>query len=207
MAKASGKSKSKTASAAGKPPASALKTVAIKTLVFAADNPVAHDDRNLALIGKSLAEFGQVENLVAQHGSNVLIAGEGRVRAMAAAGVERAEVRFVRCSDAQRRKLAALLNRSGDLHAWSKDRVEALVNEVVAAGGAAEDIGFSDKELAKLVASALDVPPADEGEQPPPAGEYRNQYGVIVLCETETQQQQVYEELVDQGYSCKVVVT
>lgn len=35
----------------------------------------------------------------------------------------------------------------------------------------------------------------------------KNQYGVIVMCEDETDQEQKFNELSDKGYNCKVVVT
>ena len=36
---------------------------------------------------------------------------------------------------------------------------------------------------------------------------YKEQYGVIVICKDETEQQEVYEKLADDGYECKVVTT
>ena len=31
------------------------------------------------------------------------------------------------------------------------------------------------------------------------------QYGVIVMCESETEQEETYNKLVEQGFTCKVV--
>jgi hypothetical protein len=36
---------------------------------------------------------------------------------------------------------------------------------------------------------------------------YKEQYGVIVMCESEAEQAGVYERLTSEGYKCKVVVT
>lgn len=36
---------------------------------------------------------------------------------------------------------------------------------------------------------------------------YKEQYGVIVICKDETEQQEVYEKLAADGYECKVVTT
>ena len=36
---------------------------------------------------------------------------------------------------------------------------------------------------------------------------YKEQYGVIVMCKDETEQQEVYEKLAADGYECKVVTT
>ena len=34
---------------------------------------------------------------------------------------------------------------------------------------------------------------------------YQNQYGVIVICQSESEQEQVYNKLNNEGYTCKVV--
>ena len=36
---------------------------------------------------------------------------------------------------------------------------------------------------------------------------YREQYGVIVICDGESQQKQAYRKLFKAGYKCRVVVT
>lgn len=36
---------------------------------------------------------------------------------------------------------------------------------------------------------------------------YQSQYGVIVHCQNEKEQEQVYKDLTDKGFKCKVVVT
>ncbi len=45
---------------------------------------------------------------------------------------------------------------------------------------------------------------AGDGE---PVDNYKEQYGVIVVCENEDQQEEIYAKLTEQGYNCKVVVT
>ena len=36
---------------------------------------------------------------------------------------------------------------------------------------------------------------------------YKEQYGVIVICKDESEQEKVYNELLEKGYECKVVTT
>jgi hypothetical protein len=45
-------------------------------------------------------------------------------------------------------------------------------------------------------------PGAAEPERP-----FDSEYGVIVICQNEAEQKQVYESLTEGGYTCKVVVT
>ncbi len=63
-------------------------------------------------------------------------------------------------------------------------------------------MGFDADELAKL----LDLP-AEPKDEAIPESAYSNQYGVIVVCESEQEQQQVYERLMSEGLKCKVVTT
>jgi hypothetical protein len=47
---------------------------------------------------------------------------------------------------------------------------------------------------------------SDERPLPPPHEiNYQPQYGVIVICDTEKNQEQVYTRLNQSGYKCKVV--
>lgn len=46
-----------------------------------------------------------------------------------------------------------------------------------------------------------------EKEEEPPEPNYKEQYGVIVMCEGETHQEEVFNHLISLGYECKVVVT
>ena len=41
----------------------------------------------------------------------------------------------------------------------------------------------------------------------PPKSAYREQYGVIVICKSETHQKRVYNKLNRMGLVCRVVVT
>jgi len=45
------------------------------------------------------------------------------------------------------------------------------------------------------------------GEEPPPDDKYKEQYGVIVMCDSEAHQESVFNDLSGQNYNCKVVVT
>ncbi len=64
--------------------------------------------------------------------------------------------------------------------------------------------GFDTKEIEQY----LHLKPADDdGAEEEPESNYKEQYGVIVVCDNEDQQEEVYARLTEQGYNCKVVVT
>lgn len=47
----------------------------------------------------------------------------------------------------------------------------------------------------------------ESGESSDEGINYQSQYGVIVMCGNETEQQAVFEKLTDEGLTCKIVVT
>jgi hypothetical protein len=47
----------------------------------------------------------------------------------------------------------------------------------------------------------------DAVESDPHESAYKEQFGVIVVCENELDQQRAYDDLVGRGYNCRVVVT
>ena len=77
-----------------------------------------------------------------------------------------------------------------------------------------EGVETSDMAVQGLIAAVAGgelkalAPIASEDLPPIPDDDlYREQYGVIVICEDEADQAAVYERLRDQGLNCRVVVT
>jgi len=70
---------------------------------------------------------------------------------------------------------------------------------------------FTDVELAEIIAPEADALCGSGATGAPGPetleGRYRQQYGVIVICENEAEQRKVYEQLTGQGLECRVVVT
>ena len=80
---------------------------------------------------------------------------------------------------------------------------------VVAADYDVELTGFDSDTLTKLLIESEvdDDDPSDATGTDPGEDRYREQYGVIVMCEDEAEQQRVYEALHADGYQCRVVCT
>jgi hypothetical protein len=66
--------------------------------------------------------------------------------------------------------------------------------------------GFSDSEIDKLIDGTHGIAEELTGDDP---GEnrYKEQFGVIVVCRDEGEQERVYNELQERGYECRVVTT
>lgn len=66
-----------------------------------------------------------------------------------------------------------------------------------------KDFEFDIKELEEeLEKEKNDAVPSTES-----SFNYKQQYGVIVICKNEEDQEKVYNELFERGYECKVVTT
>jgi len=84
--------------------------------------------------------------------------------------------------------------------AWNTDKLLDLDFEIAEL----ESFGFEDFEL------GLDI--ENEPYKPEPNFDdegigYKSQYGVIVKCESEKDQESIFNKLREMGYECKIVVT
>ena len=79
--------------------------------------------------------------------------------------------------------------------------------------GELQEMQFSDLTLTGFdtaeIEQYLHLEPSgeDDATEGEPESNYKEQYGVIVVCENEDQQEEIYTKLTEQGYNCKVVVT
>jgi DNA modification methylase len=103
-------------------------------------NARRHNDRNLALIEAALREVGAARSIVVDETGVVLAgnatvhaaeqAGLARVRIVEADGSELVAVRRSGLTDAQKRRLALLDNRTAELAAWDTEMLASLADDV-----------------------------------------------------------------------------
>lgn len=108
-------------------------------------------------------------------------------------------IRLDHLTDEQRRAYALAHNRTAELSGWDfaiRDEELARIAELDMS-----QFGFTDEALKKAVGG-------DDDEIPDrPVFNYREQYGVIVMCKDEADQEDIYNRLTEEGYDCKVVAT
>jgi hypothetical protein len=129
------------------------KQVSIDSLHEDPKNARAHPERNKAAVRASLEEFGQVEPLVVQAGTGLVIGGNARLGELRAMGVEDVMVAEVEIDGPAMTKLALALNRSAEMAEWDADALGTLLAEI--GRDAAEEIGFDD-DIDSLLASLDD---------------------------------------------------
>jgi hypothetical protein len=100
-----------------------IERVPLTELVEDPENYRIHPEDNLATIRHSLKTFGQVEPLVVQKGTNRIIGGNGRLRAMRELGWPEVDVVRVDVSEEQAKLLGVTLNRTAELAEWDTGRL------------------------------------------------------------------------------------
>ena len=98
-----------------------IEVVSLASLKEDPRNPRSHDQKNLGAIKASLEKFGQVEPLVIQKSTGLVVGGNGRLGAMRAMGWKTAEVTRQDLTDEQARALSVTLNRTAELAGWKGD--------------------------------------------------------------------------------------
>lgn len=160
--------------------------------------------RGRGLLEKSLRKLGAGRSILTDRDGNV-IAGNKTLEGAAEIGlpvriietdgrelvvVKRTDLDLYSESDKRGRELAYVDNKVAELDlAWDVDQIAADMSAGVELG----EWGF-DAEL-----GAPEAPPAQAGIN------VQNQYGVIVICSDEQEQEETYNTLTGLGYKTRVV--
>tara|TARA_Y100000593_G_C4302228_1_gene333957 strand:+ start:989 stop:1690 length:702 start_codon:yes stop_codon:yes gene_type:complete len=127
--------------------------VNVNQLMHDPANPRKHDDRNMSAIMQSLREHGQVEPLVVQNSTKMVVGGNARLQSMKNLGWEEVDVVMLDISDEEARKLSISLNRSGELAGWNEEVLAQHLSELSSIDDfEPESLGFTDSEMMKLIA-------------------------------------------------------
>ena len=176
-------------------------------------NANKHTQRGLGLLEDSIQKDGWIGAItVAADGET--FDGSARLEVGASAGFEDAIIvesdgtkpvivrrtDIATADDEKARRLGVAANRIAQIDlAWDTD----VLTQLAADGMDLSDLFTGDEfsALANMNGEGAGLPdvPDDDG--------YREQYGVIVICDGEAEQERVFNELQAKGYSCKVVVT
>lgn len=181
--------------------------IRMEKITFDKRNYRRHDEKNKRVIRKSLEELGAGRSVVIDK-DGALIAGNGvyeqaqklkmPVRVVETDGSELVVVKRtdLATGDEKRKRLALADNVASDLSDFDDDLLhEDFSMEELSDWG----LEFEQEQRGDM---------ADGGDLPPNSGngfKYESKYGVIVMCGSEEEQEQVYNKLTSEGYSCKVV--
>lgn len=151
-------------------------------------------------IEKSIDINGWYGAVIAQKSTGYILAGNHRYRAAKKQGAKEIPVIWREVDDETAIRILLADNRTADLGTYDEDVLEDIMAGLETLDGTGYDI-----ELEAIVeqeeAETNDTPGADEI----PEDKYTPQYGVIVVCEDEPEQQVVYDKLQGMGYTIRVV--
>lgn len=152
-----------------------------------ARNAKKHDETQIANVAESIKQFGWQQPIVCD-ADGVIIIGHCRLLAAKKLGLKKVPVKTVdNLSEEQVKKLRALDNKLNESD-WDFDLL-------------AEDIG-------ELDFSGFDIDwglPADEEEKERKSVEMQdNEFQIIIDCENEVEQSEIYEKLTELGIKCRL---
>jgi len=172
--------------------------VRVDSLIPYARNARTHSDEQVAKIAASIREFG-FNNPILLRDDNTIIAGHGRVLAARKLGIEEVPCIYLsHLTETQARAYTLADNQLANLAGWDSELLSLELEELGAAGVDPGLLGFAPGDLPKG--------PLGDGEGAEPEINYKEHYAVLVECENESHQSEVYDALLEQGYTVKVLV-
>ncbi len=105
-----------------------VEKIDIEKLLFDPQNARKHGDKNIDAIKGSLSKFGQVEPLIVQKSTGIIIGGNGRLEAMKQLGFTEVDIVKVDLDNTQATALGLALNRTAELAEWDKDVLGQLLH-------------------------------------------------------------------------------
>lgn len=182
-----------------------IQELALKDVIPYARNP-RNNKASVDKVAASIKEFGFKQPIVVTS-EMVIIAGHTRFLAAKKLKLKKVPVVVAKdLSPAQVKAYRIADNRTHEDSEWDEEMLSLELEEISKADEVDLAItGFDKKELEQYL--HLESLGDDEPEQVEEDDHYKEQYGVIVVCDDEDMQEDVYAKLKEQGYNCKVVVT
>ena len=140
--------------------------VPIADLGYDPENVRLHDERNLEAVRVSLERFGQRQPLVVQREGMIVRAGNARLLCARSLGWTHVAAVVVDEADAEATAFAIADNRTAELAEWSGENLAKILADLPTELRDAS--GYSENELAELVADVTPPPEIVEDEVPEP---------------------------------------
>ena len=165
--------------------------VDISTIKPYKGNAKEHPKEQIEQIKKSITELGNLDPIGIWH--NEIVEGHGRYEALKQLGyTDIPVIRLDSLSDEQRRAYTLIHNQLTMNSGFDLDTLKVEL----------DNIGEIDMSEFGFNLDGIGEPGEPSRET---SYTYKEQYGVIVLCKDEQEQEAVYNRLAEEGYECKVV--
>lgn len=157
------------------------------------ENNPRKNDNAVDYVANSIKEFGFKVPIIIDK-ENVIVTGHTRYKASQKLGLT--EVPVIYADDLTEEQIKAFRiadNKVSEFSNWDLDKLELELEDI---NLDMSDFGFEDVEVNVE---------EETSEVVEPNFNYKEQYGVIVMCKDESEQEAVYNKLSQEGYECKVV--
>lgn len=174
-----------------------IEKVNIDSIKVYPNNTKIHTAEQIEEIKKSIQEFGNNDPIAIDE-KGFIIEGEGRYLAQKDMGVKEIEViKLTHLTEEQKVAYMLVHNKLTMNTGFDLDLLEEELSKISSID--MKEFEFDIKEIEEEL--------EEEEKIQEPSFNYKEQYGVIVICKDETEQEKVYNNLLNQGYECKVVTT
>ena len=178
----------------------------VDELIPYARNNKIHSESQIKKVAASIQEFGFKQPVVIDD-KNSIIVGHARCEGAKLAGLD--EVPCIVADDLSKAQIKAYRiadNKLSDLAEWDNEMIGLELQELGELDFDISLTGFDIDEVEAL-SNVIEGSLEDEAEEEIPEDVYQEQYGVIIMCESEAEQEKVFNEMTDQEYNCRVVTT
>lgn len=148
--------------------AAAAEWVSTSALRPWADNPRKNDDA-MGAVAASIKRFGFAAPILARRANSEIIAGHTRWKAAQKLGLDRVPVRFLDLDPADAHLLALADNRLAEEASWNDELLAAVLADLKAQQADLAATGFTDQEIAKLLADVEDAASCGEVAEAEPS--------------------------------------
>lgn len=189
----------------------------IEKLVKNPRNPNIHPESQIEALGKIICAQGWRQPVTVSNRSGFIVKGHGRLDAAIKRGLEYVPVDYQDyATEAEEWADMIADNRIAELSGMDNDLISEIISEISDADIDLELTGFDLESLDGLLSvngtESFSIENEEENRNDTETVEtesnnYQEQYGVIVICKNESEQEKVYTFLCEQGYECKVVAT
>ena len=156
-------------------------------------NARKHQEADLSTIKASITEFGMSDPIGVWGKDNVIVEGHGRYLACKELGIDNVPVIHLdHLTDEQRRAYALAHNKTNEMSEWDIDLLGEELDDIFEID--MSDFGFDLSEEENTQTERDDL-----------SDKVGETYEVIVECVNEIEQEQIYNKLIGDGYSCRVL--
>lgn len=169
----------------------------VKELVPYARNSRTHSDEQVAQIMASIKEFG-FTNPILTDGENGIIAGHGRVMAAQRLGLEDVPtIELSHLTEAQKKAYIIADNKLALNSGWDEDLLQLELIEL-------DDMNFDYSKLGFDFDFGSEDAVDEIENNYLKEQKYEEKFSIIIDCDSELQQEEIFYKLTNQGISCRV---